>query len=98
VHVPIITACFVLLANVIPIGVVVLVGALLSLLAAQLAYTAVELNAHKLGKYLGSAVVMKKEDNQLASADRPEVPQTSMDSLEEGVVAERPERPLIQHW
>jgi peptidoglycan/LPS O-acetylase OafA/YrhL len=97
VHVPIITACFVLLANFIPVGAVVLVGALLSLLAAQLAYTAVELNAHRLGKYLGSAVV-QKGGNQVGAADHREVPQTSTGPLEESVPAERPERSLIPRW
>lgn len=67
VHVPIITACCLLLANVIPIEAAVLVGAILSLLGAQLAYASVEANARKLGKYFEGAIAMPK-DNQIAAS------------------------------
>jgi peptidoglycan/LPS O-acetylase OafA/YrhL len=68
VHVPIIAACCFLLANVIPIEAAVLIGAVLSLLAAQLAYASVESNAHKLGKYLEGVSAMPK-DNRAATAN-----------------------------
>jgi peptidoglycan/LPS O-acetylase OafA/YrhL len=67
VHVPIITACCLLLANVIPIEAAVLVGAILSLLGAQLAYASVEANARKLGKYFEGAIAIPK-DNQIAAS------------------------------
>ena len=76
VHVPIITACCLLLANVIPVGAAVVVGAILSLLGAQLAYTSVEANAHKLGRYLEKAVLMPN-DHQVAAANQHQVPQAS---------------------
>jgi peptidoglycan/LPS O-acetylase OafA/YrhL len=67
VHVPIITACCLLLADVVPVGVAVVMGAILSLLGAQLAYASIETNAHKLGRYLESAISMPN-DNEVVQA------------------------------
>lgn len=88
VHVPIITACCLLLVNVVPLGVAVMVGAALSLLGAQLAYASIEANAHKLGRYLESAISMPN-DNEVVTANRHQVPQVSTGSRETTVLDER---------
>jgi peptidoglycan/LPS O-acetylase OafA/YrhL len=67
VHVPIITASCLLLANVIPIEAAVLIGAALSLLGAQFTYVSIEANAHRLGKYLQGESFVK--DHEIAQAN-----------------------------
>ena len=91
VHVPIITACCLLLANVIPVGAAVLVGAALSLLGAQLAYASVEANAHKLGKYLERAIPVPN-DNEIAATSRHQSAQISAGSREAGDATELREK------
>jgi hypothetical protein len=47
-----------------------MLGAFLSLLGAQLMYATVEINAHKLGRFLGSAI--QKSRSNLAAGHPPE--------------------------
>jgi peptidoglycan/LPS O-acetylase OafA/YrhL len=70
VHVPIIIASCLLFMSVMPVRVAVLLGAFLSLLGAQLMYATVEINAHKLGRFLGSAI--QKSRSNLAAGHPPE--------------------------
>jgi len=81
VHVPIITACCLLLANIIPVGAAVVVGAILSLLGAQLAYASVETNAHKLGRYLESVIPTPNQD-EVPGVNRYQAPHASAGSRE----------------
>jgi peptidoglycan/LPS O-acetylase OafA/YrhL len=67
VHVPIIIASCFLFAKIMPIGAAVLLGAFLSLLGAQLMYATVEVNSHKLGKYLGSVIQKGRADRAAKS-------------------------------
>lgn len=92
VHVPIVTACCLLLANVIPVGAAVAVGAILSLLGAQLAYASVEANARKLGRYLESAIP-KPNDNGVAAPKQYQVPQASTGPREASDATELVEGP-----
>ncbi|HVX75125.1 MAG TPA: acyltransferase [Bradyrhizobium sp.] len=97
VHVPVITAACFLLGGIIPLGAAILVGAISSLLTAQLAYASVELNAHRLGKYLQGAMATPG-NNQVTTTSHHEVPQISTAVFEEGDAAELQEKSLMQNW
>jgi peptidoglycan/LPS O-acetylase OafA/YrhL len=95
VHVPIITACSLLLAHVIPVEAAVLIGAMLSLLGAQFAYSSVEANAHKLGKYLEGAIRTPNE-NRAAAASQYRLLQVSTRSPEDDEVPDVQERTRLR--